>query len=84
MLNAQNSYPQSLAKRSWDTAYKAFLFNRDESLALKVAPMFILLGTPEVIVSNLVSVVGELADIGGFGILVVVVFRTYTALQKYR
>ena len=84
MFNMQGSHTQPQTKRSWATAYKAFLLSKDESLILKLAPLFILLGTPEVIVSNLIPVIGEIADIGELGLLTIVAFRTYMAMQKYR
>ena len=71
-------------KRSWLAAYGAFLLSRDESLILKVAPLALVAGSPELIASNLVPVVGELLDVGGIALASVVVLRTLAAIQKYR
>ncbi|GEM_PF-5044540 len=71
-------------KRSWPQAYKAFLLSKNESFILKIAPIVILLGTPEVLAGNLIPVVGELVDFGGLGLTLIVVVRTLLAVQKYR
>jgi hypothetical protein len=71
-------------KSSWMKAYKAFLFSRDESLILKIAPIALLIGSPEIIASNLLPVIGEVADVGGLGLAFLVAVKTFTAVQKYR
>ena len=71
-------------KRSWPAAYKAFLMDKDESLVLKIAPIALLLGSPEIVMSNLIPVVGELLDIGTFTLAGLVALRTYTSVKKHR
>lgn len=70
--------------RSWPSAYRAFLYNRHESFVLKIAPLALLVGSPEIIASNIVPVLGEVVDIGGLTLTVVVVVRTYRAVRRYR
>jgi hypothetical protein len=74
----------SPGSRSWIGAYGAFLRSRDENLILKAAPLLIIFGSPEILVSNLLPVVGEVLDIGAFGISVLVLVRTFSAVRKYR
>jgi hypothetical protein len=69
---------------SWLTAYKAFLLDKDESFILKVAPLAILLGMPEILASNLIPGVGEIIDLSGLGVTSVVLFRTYLAVRRHR
>ncbi|MDL2341950.1 MAG: hypothetical protein QFB87_02650 [Patescibacteria group bacterium] len=83
MNEVTQSKPLS-AKRTWMQAYQAFLFSRDESLLLKIAPLALLAGSPEIIASNLIPVVGEVADIGGVTLATVVAIRTVHAVRKYR
>ncbi len=71
-------------KKSWLSAYKAFLLSQDESLILKIAPLALLAGSPELIASNLIPVVGEVLDVGGIALTSVVALRTLAAVQKYR
>lgn len=71
------------AKRSWGQAYKTFLQSKDESFLLKIAPLILLVGSPEILVSNLIPVVGEFVDLGGFGLTAIVLLRTFVAVQKY-
>lgn len=75
---------RSATGRTWPAAYKAFLLNRDESLALKLAPLALLAGSPELIASNLIPVVGEVLDLGGLTLVSVVALRTFSAVRKYR
>lgn len=70
-------------KGNWFAAYKAFLFDKDESLVLKVAPLVLLFGSPEILVSNLLPFVGQAVDIGAFTIAAIVMFRTYIAVKKH-
>lgn len=70
--------------RSWQEAYKVFLLSKNESFLLKIAPLAVLLGSPEIIASNLIPIVGEIADVGGMGLTLVIVLRTLSAVQKYR
>ena len=74
----------TVQKASWVSGYKAFLLDKNESLFLKVAPLVLLFGSPEVIVANLIPVVGEALDLGTFSITVLVAFRTYRAVQRHR
>ena len=71
-------------KKTWLAAYKSFLVSKDESLLLKVAPLVILAGSPEIIASNLIPFVGEVLDLGGFALSGIVALRTLAAVQKYR
>lgn len=70
--------------RSWGQAYKAFLLSPDESFLLKIAPIAIALGAPELIAATIIPVIGELTDLGGFGLTALVVIRTLVAVNKYR
>jgi hypothetical protein len=70
--------------RTWGQAYKSFLLSRDENLILKIAPVLLLFGTPEVLVGNLIPIVGELADLGEFGLILLVLLRTYQAVRRYK
>ena len=74
---------QDITAISWPQAYKAFLLNRHESIILKLAPIALLVGSPEVIASNIIPVVGELVDVGGLTLAMVVAVRTYNAVKKY-
>ena len=75
---------QDISAISWPQAYKAFLLNRHESFFLKLAPIALLVGSPEIIASNIIPVVGELVDVGGLTLAMVVAVRTYNAVKKYR
>lgn len=70
--------------RSWGRAYLRFLRSRDENLFLKIAPLILIFGSPEVLISNLLPVVGEALDVGTLGIIALVVYRTARAVRKYR
>jgi cytochrome c oxidase assembly factor CtaG len=72
------------ATRTWGKAYKAFLMSRNENLVLKLAPLLMLLGTPEVIACNLIPVVGEIADLSEISLIFLIVVRTLHAVRKYR
>jgi len=61
----------------------AFLLSRSESLILKVAPVALILGTPEVIASNFLPVVGEISDVTELVLWVVVILRTISAVNRY-
>jgi len=69
--------------RNWAQAYMAFLLSRSESLILKVAPVALILGTPEVIASNFLPVVGEISDVTELVLWVVVILRTISAVNRY-
>jgi hypothetical protein len=77
----QNTLP---IRKSWPRAYAAFLLNRNENLILKVAPIILLVGSPELLVSNIIPIVGEVVDIGGASMALIVAFRTLSAVKKYR
>ena len=70
--------------KSWVKAYGSFLRSRDENLILKVAPILLVIGSPEVIVSNLIPVVGEALDLGTFTLTALVAVQTFRAVRKYR
>jgi hypothetical protein len=69
---------------SWPNAYKAFLLDKNESTLLKLAPLAIIFGAPEVIVSNIIPVVGEFVDIGGLSLASIIAARTFLADRKHR
>lgn len=81
-----NIVPSTTAptRRTWPAAYKKFLLSRDENLLLKIAPIALLAGSPEIIASNLIPIVGEVADLGGLTLTAVVIVRTLAAVRKYR
>lgn len=81
---AQPITQATVEHRSWPQAYKAFLTNRHESFYLKVAPIVLLVGSPEIIASNILPVIGEIADVGGVTLAVVVAARTYHAVKQYK
>lgn len=83
-MNIVHSSSAHHIARSWPSAYLAFLKSRDESLILKAAPIILIFGSPEVIVSNLIPIVGEALDIGTFGVAVLVIGLTARAVRKYR
>lgn len=72
------------AQKSWMMAYRSFLMSRDENMMLKIAPFALLLGSPEIIISNLIPVVGEVVDVGSITLSLVVAYKTYNAVKKYR
>jgi hypothetical protein len=69
--------------RSWAQAYLAFLFSPRESLVLKVAPLALVLGAPEIIASNFLPVVGEVSDVTELVLWVIVILRTISAVNRY-
>lgn len=73
----------SPARRSWAQAYFKFLLSPKENLVLKVAPIFLLLGAPEVIVSNFLPVVGEVTDLGALVLWAIVITRTVRAVRRH-
>jgi hypothetical protein len=73
----------SPTRRGWARAYLKFLVSPQESFVLKVAPLALVLGTPEVIVSNFLPVVGELTDVGELILWGMVIFRTARAVRRY-
>ena len=75
---------QDITAVSWSQAYKAFLLNRHENFFLKLAPIALLIGSPEIVASNIIPVVGEIVDVGGLTLAIVVAVRTYSAVKKYR
>lgn len=80
-VQPQNSLP---LRKSWPRAYASFLLSRNENLALKLAPLALLAGSPELLASNLLPIVGEVLDIGGASMTLLVIFRTLSAVKKYR
>lgn len=79
-----NQTTASKTKRTWGQAYKSFLMSSDESIVLKAAPLAIILGSPEVLASNLIPVIGEIADVSGLSVAAMVAYKTYKAVKKYR
>ncbi|CAN5431421.1 hypothetical protein BH10PAT3_BH10PAT3_0690 [soil metagenome] len=84
MMQSNAMSSQAQTRRSWASAYKSFLISREESLILKIAPLILLFGSPEIIASNIIPVVGEIIDIGSFGIVVTVAYKTIKSVRKYR
>jgi hypothetical protein len=75
---------QSRVKRPWIEAYKNFLLSPDENLILKVAPVLLLIGFPEVLASNIIPGLGEIVDLGDMTLTILVLARTVSAVRKYR
>ena len=82
--NYINHTKEQSIQRSWAKAYKSFLLSRDESFVLKIAPIVLIFGAPEIIVSNILPVIGEAADIGGLTLTAIVASKTFSAVKKYR
>lgn len=80
---SHRSRPSVRTSRSWGGAYLSFLRSRDENLILKIAPLLLVIGSPELILSNLLPFVGEALDIGTFGLTVLVAVLTLRAVRKY-
>ncbi len=70
--------------RSWFQAYTAFLLSKDENFILKIAPILLIAGSPEIVLSNVIPFVGEFVDIGGIGLTAIVGAATFRAVRKYR
>lgn len=70
--------------RSWLSAYQAFLRDKDESFILKIAPLILLMGAPEILVSNLLPGIGEVLDLGSVSVATIVALRTLMAVRKHR
>jgi hypothetical protein len=70
--------------RSWPQAYLAFLLNPKERMVLKVAPLALMLGLPEVIASSFLPVVGELTDVGEIVLWAIVIYRTVLAVSRHK
>lgn len=73
-----------MIRRSWPQAYMAFLLSRRESLVLKFAPLAILIGSPELVISSFIPVVGEVSDLTAALLTIIVVVKTISAVRKYR
>jgi hypothetical protein len=71
-------------KSSWASAYKDFILDSNESFMLKIAPLAIIFGAPEVLVSNVIPVVGEFVDVGSISVASIILARTYFAVRKHR
>lgn len=71
-------------RRPWLAAYRQFLFSREENFVLKVAPIALLLGSPELVVGSFLPVVGEVSDLTAAILWVIVIARTMQAVRKYR
>ena len=69
--------------RSWPQAYLAFLLSPKENLILKVAPLALLLGAPELIASNFLPIVGEISDLTALVLWAIVFLRTVSAVSRY-
>ena len=69
---------------TWRRAYLRFLMSRDESLALKVAPLALFGVLPFDILSNVVPIIGELDDVSYAMVAGVILFRTFQRVRKYR
>ncbi len=84
MHTVTTNYHAVESHNSWGVAYKRFLLSADESLFLKIAPLFLLLGSPEILISNLIPVVGEVVDLSALSLAILVVLRTWHSTRKYR
>ena len=69
--------------RSWPVAYVAFLMSPRESLVLKIAPLALIFGFPEVIASNFIPFIGEISDLGELVLAAIVIIRTISVVRKY-
>lgn len=76
--------PAGRAHVSWANAYLRFLFSRDESVALKIAPLALVGLLPVDILSNIIPAVGELDDVGFLIAMAVIVSRTFSRVRRYR
>lgn len=74
----------NISKKSYFAAYRSFLFDKDELLFLKIAPLLLIIGSPEIVLSNLIPVVGELLDVGGLTVTMIVVFKTLQGIKRHR
>ena len=83
MINHEISGRATSEPRSWLAAYVSFLRQKGDFM-LKVAPLALILGSPEVVASNLIPVVGEVADIGGLVLAATVAYRTLQAVREQR
>lgn len=81
-VNVFSYKPQT--KHSWPQAYKDFLLSKDESMLLKIAPLLLILSTPEAVAALLIPVIGEIIDLGGLSMTLFVAYKTANAVQKYR
>ena len=68
----------------WLRAYLRFLASKDESLALKIAPLALVGVMPIDIVSNIIPGLGLLDDAGYMLIAITVLFKTFTRVNRYR
>lgn len=84
-IPSQITYPRSgTGKLGWWDAYKRFLFSKQESIMLKIAPLALIGILPEEIITNVIPGLG-LFDDAGFCILAsVVVVRTLIRVNHYR
>jgi uncharacterized membrane protein YkvA (DUF1232 family) len=71
-------------KASWAKAYLRFLVSRDESAALKVAPLALVGVLPADILTNLIPVIGELDDVWFTIAIVIIAVRTIQRVRQYR
>ena len=71
-------------KVSWSSAYIRYLKDPAESTVLKILPLIMLGLLPEIIVSNLIPVLGIAEDTTGILATSAVLYRTYRAVQRHR
>jgi hypothetical protein len=71
-------------RAGWSTAYRHFLMARNESIALKIAPLILIGILPPELMSNFIPGLGLLDDYGYMIIAVFVVYKTVTRVQRYR
>jgi hypothetical protein len=86
LIQARNNprFDTAETKAGWLTAYKRFLFSREESVLLKLAPLALIGILPEEILSNLIPGLGLLDDAGYVVIVAVVLYKTVTRVNRYR
>jgi len=75
---------QQPVTRTWLQAYLAFLFSPKENLILKLAPLAILFGAPELVVDSFLPVIGEVSDLTALILTIIVVGKTLAAVHRYR
>lgn len=83
-IQTTNQRSETTIKRSWLSAYGRFLLSPSESFILKIAPVAFLLGTPELIASEFLPIVGEISDLAALVLIAIVGFRTVQAVKRYR
>ena len=74
----------STQKVGWSSAYIRYLRDPEESILLKILPLIMLGLLPEIIVSNLIPVLGIAEDTTSILATSAVLYRTYRAVRRHR